>query len=401
MSIAAHGLRRLPLLLPAALLAALGCGDDQPVKIGAVLPLSGPDSLYGNQVRAGVDLAYERVKADPGAPKIEVVTRDSGSDAGRAKKELEALFNDGAQAVVGGVTSKEALQMVDVADQFDRPLLSPSASSPELTGISKNFFRVFPSDFLEGSKMGNFATQTLKLSTVVILAAESLYGRGSQEVFKNEFERYGGKVLEVLEYPEGTRDYSGLMGRVLTLNPQSVYLADFAAGIGTMVRGLRDRGFKGRLLTTSAFASPQVLDQVGEAAEGVLLTQPVFDLESKNPLVKEFVDAYRKKYREDPGLYAAHGYDAVMVLVESLKAASLPSSGEILKGLRQLSNFQGVTGVIQFDERGDVKKYPRIYIVKDGRLIDYESWAEAERERIRKELERIRREARQSSPGGT
>jgi branched-chain amino acid transport system substrate-binding protein len=396
----AHDLGRASLLTLAAAVGCLGCGGGKPVPIGVVLPLSGQDALYGQQVRAGIDVAYEQAKASPGGPKIDLQIRDSGSNAEQSRQLLDELYRAGALAAIGGVTSKEALEMVDAADRVDRVLLSPSASSPELTGISKNFFRVFPSDFLEGSKMGNFATQSIHLATVVILAAESLYGRGSQEVFKSEFERYGGKVLEVLEYPEGTRDFSGLLGRVMTLNPQSVYLADFAGGIGSMVRGLRERGFKGRLLTTSAFASPEVLQQVGEAAEGVLLTQPVFDVESQDPVVKGFVDAYRRKFGEDPGLFAAHGYDSVLVLVEALKKTSIASSSEIIKGMRQLSDFHGVTGVLQFDERGDVKKYPRIYIVRDGKLIDYDKYVEAERERIRKELERLRSQARQSG-GGT
>ena len=73
-------------------------------------------------------------------------------------------------AVIGGVTTAEALEMVSVADREGLVLLSPSASSPQLTGISKNFFRIFISDFREGTKMGNFAAGQMELSSVVILA---------------------------------------------------------------------------------------------------------------------------------------------------------------------------------------------------------------------------------------
>jgi len=389
-------LAKLPsVLLLTVLLLPAGCGEPEPVKLGAVLPLTGQDAIYGVNVRKGVELAFEKVRSREDYPyPLMLDVRDSESDPQTAAQELNALYESGALAALGGVTSKEALEMIDVADQHDRILLSPSASSPELSGISKNFYRVFPSDFLEGSKMGNFATQTLEINTVVIVAAESLYGRGSQEVFKNEFERYGGKVAEVIEYPENTSDFSGLMDRVMTINPQAVYLADFAAPIGAMVEALRDRGFRGRILTTSAFAAPEVLSSLGEDAEGVFLTQPAFAPDSDDEVVKAFVSAYRDKYGEDPGLYAAHGYDAMIVLAQALENASRPTTSEFWKGLRRVRDFQGVTGIIQFDERGDVQKFPRIYIVNNGKLVDYDQWVTRRREELQRRMEELRRQAR-------
>jgi len=386
------------LALPILILA---CSPGGSVKIGAVVPLTGQDAVYGVQVDKGAQLAFEQIRADKSYPyPLELLVRDSGSDPQKAKEGLDQVFEAGALAAIGGVTSKEAKEMVDVADQYDRILLSPSASSPELTSISKNFYRVFPSDFLEGSKMGNFATQTLGLETVVILAAETLYGRGSQEVFKAEFERYGGQVLEVIEYPENTTDFSGLMDRVITLNPQAVYLADFASPLGQMVLALRNRNFDRRILTTSAFATPDVLAAVGDKAEGIFLTQTPFDVDSEDPHIRGFVDAYRAKYGEDPDLYAAHGYDAMIVLAEALKRAGRAAASEVWKGMRQIQNFPGVTGIIQFDERGDVQKFPRIYTVSGGKLVDYDRYVERRREELLREMQQLREQMKSSGDGG-
>jgi branched-chain amino acid transport system substrate-binding protein len=377
-----------------AALALWGCGESKPIEFGAVIPLTGSEAIYGVSIRKGVEVAFERLKARKNAHyAITLEVRDSESNPKRAAKMLEEVYEGGALAAIGGVTSKEAKEMVDVADRYDRILLSPSASSPELTGISKNFYRVFPSDFLEGTKMGNFATQTLRVNSVVVLAAESIYGRGSQGVFAKEFERYGGKVLDVLEYPEGTRDFSGLMDRVMTLDPEAVYLADFAGPIAAMVKSLRERHFKGQILTTSAFAAPEVLAAVGSGADGIFLTQPVFDIDSDAPQVKEFVTAYRQKYGEDPGLFAAHGYDAMIVLDQALENAGRATSSEFWKGIRQIHDFEGVTGIIQFDERGDVQKFPRIYTVSDGKLIDYDEWVGKRRQELQHRMEELRRQA--------
>lgn len=379
--------KRRILVFLALLPVLLGCPGEQVVKFGAVLPLTGEAAIYGLPVQRGVELAFEHLLSQQDLPyQLELVTVDSESDPEKAKELLIQAYRDGALAAIGGVTTAEALQMVAVADEFDRVLVSPSASTPQLTGISKYFYRVFPSDAREGATMGNFATQKLKAEKVVILAKEDAYAKGIQEVFKTEFERYGGEVLDLIEFPSLGSDLSGLVERVMTLRPDAVYLAAYAPDLAQMIKHLRDQGFKGTIFTTSAFAAPEIIAQVGRPAEGVFLTQAVFDIDSEDPTIRKFVDAYRAKYDLEPDLYAAHGYDSVLVLAEALKLGGRTSS-ELWKGIRSIRDFSGATGTVQFDERGDVQKFPRIYVVNEGVLVDYE--AEVERRR-RELLERLR-----------
>ena len=95
----------------------------------------------------------------------------------------------------------------------------------------------------------------------------------------------------------------------------------------------------------------------------------------------------------------------MIVLAEALKKASRPTSSEIWKGMRQIQSFPGVTGIVQFDEKGDVQKYPRIYTVSDGRLVDYDKYVEGKRREILERLQRLNREAertrRGAAQGGT
>jgi branched-chain amino acid transport system substrate-binding protein len=378
----------------------LGCQQDEAVKIGAVLPLTGEYEIYGQAIRKGVDLAYEHLQADGSLPyKVEVTVLDSEGDPAKAAELAEQLYDDGALAVVGGVVTAEALQMVPVADRADRVLLSPSASNPQLTGISKNFYRVFPSDSREGTTMGNFAAGKLEVQTMVILTKEDEYARGNQEVFQSEFERNGGQVLEVIEYPPGAADFSGFVDRVMTLDPQAVYVAAYAGDISKMIKELRQRGFQGSILTTSAFASPEIIELVGEAAEGVFLTQAVFEVKSEEPKIKEFVDAFQAKYSLTPDLYAAHGYDSVMVLAEARKEGG-EIEADFWRDVRGLRAYPGVTGTIQFDERGDAQKFPRVYVVEAGNLVDYEKEVQRRKEELLKRLKELQERQRQRAGGG-
>lgn len=385
-----------PLLLVLLLaFGPVGCGEEEPVLVGAVLPLTGEFAIYGEPIRKGIELAYEEIRAQQEYPYgLELQVEDSQGDAERAAELLDQLYNAGAPAVIGGVTTEEAMEMVAVADREDHVLVSPSASSPRLSGISTNFFRVFPSDFLEGTKMGHFARETLNLEQVVVVAAESEYAKGIQQVFRQELERNGGEVVEVIEYPRNTSDLSGVLERVMTLDPPAVYLADYAGGLTTLLEGLEERGYDGRILTTSSIASGEVIDRVGGAAQGVLFTQSNYDVDAENQRIQEFVQAYREAYGTEPDLYAAHGYDAMRVYAQALREGGERPS-QFWQGMRAISNFPGVTGAIQFDEQGDVQKFPRVYLVQDGQFVDYDRILEERRQRLqeqRRELERRMRE---------
>ena len=381
----------------AIVLAAAGCEQDKTIKFGAVLPVTGEASLYGEPVRKGVELAFEHLLAEQDYPyelSLEIV--DTEGDPEKGKILLDQMYESGALAVIGGVTTAEALQMVPVADEHDQVLISPSASTPQLTGISKYFYRVFPSDSREGATMGMFANQKLDKKRVVILAKEDVYAKGVQEVFKAEFEQFGGEVLDLIEFPSVPGDLSGLVERVMTLDPDAVYLAAYADDLAQMIIGLRKLGYKGTIFTTSAFAAPGIIANVGQAAEGVFLTQAFFDTESEDPKTQKFVTAFRDKYGTEPDLYAAHGYDAMLVLSQALIEGGALKN-DFWKGIRSLRDFTGATGTIQFDERGDVQKFPRVYVVDKGSLVDYEAGVQAKR---RKLLDRLRELEKKQQTGG-
>lgn len=392
------------ILFSAVAMVLASCAGDAPVKFGAALPLSGDAAIYGRSVEKGIQLAFDELAADTSYPyTLELDIRDTQTSPDVAAQLMTELGEAGALGVIGGVTSAEALAMVPAAERVDKILLSPSASSPEFTGISRNFFRIFPSDFLEGTKMGNFSTQTLAKQSAVILAKEEPHARAIQEVFKTEFERYGGSVLEVLEVPAGPMDITGLVSRVLELNPDAVYLAGFAPDIASMLRDLKSGGYEGTVLTTHAFAAPEVIARAGDQAHGVFLTKPSFDVTSQEPIVQEFVTAFSTAFGISPDLYAAHGYDAMMILAEGLKGGGRLDK-DFMKGLRAIQDFPGVAGTIQFDEKGDVQKFPRVYLVDaQGELVNYEEEVERQKKAIlekRRELEEKIREAQRKARSG-
>jgi branched-chain amino acid transport system substrate-binding protein len=382
----------LALALGPVLASALACGGS-PIRYGAILPLSGQHEVYGQAIRKGIELAYQQAKADPAFAELELSFHDSASDPQRANAELRKVYDEGALAAIGGVTSAEALAMVKIADDEGRVLLSPSASLPQLTGISENFFRVFPSDFSEGTVMARYAFENLRLRAGVVIAQEETYAMGIQKVFAEEFQRKGGRILETIDYPANTSEFEALADRAVTLRPDFAYVAAYAAEISRIIRDLRGQGFAGLILTTSSFAAAGIIEQTGATAEGAYFTQATFDTEGEKltPQVKSFVEAFQQRFATAPDLYAAHGFDAFNVLLEAYRQGGT-TTNSFWKGMRGIRDLQGVTGVLQFDEKGDVTKFPHVYIVTQGKPVDVEERRQEEILRARQEIERIQRE---------
>lgn len=383
----------MTILLCGAAVVLTGCPPET-VKIGAVLPLSGEAAAYGQAVEKGMKIALDEIKAEGAS--LELVVVDTESKPEQANALLKEQFGSGVLAAIGGVTSGEAMQMIEVVDRYDRILLSPTASGPDLTGISRNFYRIFPSDHTAAAKMAQAASQGLKVEKIVIIAEEQPYAKGIQSVFRPAFEGLGGQVLETIEFPPNTTDMAALVTRAISLEPEAVYLAGYADGISALITELKKQGFEGKLLTTSAFATSTAIAQVGDDATGVFLTQTVFETDSDHAHIKTFVNSYREKYGQEPDIYAAHGYDAMKVMAAAIEGRPvLPN--EVKKGLRDaIKDFPGVTGSIQFDDKGDVRKFPRLYVIdkidNDILMVDYNDRVLRKQEEIKKRSEALKRQ---------
>lgn len=286
--------------------------------------------------------------------------------------------------------------MVAVANGAQRVLLSPSATSASVAAASRYVFRVFPSDYQQANKIGSFASLELKLANAVVVASTDPYAKELVDGFEGEFKRNGGKVLGELAYTDGKGDVRSVVRRALAHHPQAVYLATTGADRAArrVIEGLDRRGFRGVIMTTSAFAAPEVLHETGRGAEGLIFARSAFDPAQKDPRVRAFVQAYRAKYGEDPGMYAAHGYDAMMVLARTVaKEKAVP--WDIWEGLKGLSGYRGVTGFIQFDEQGNAGQFPRVYVVEHGKVDEFENLREGVKRRFVRRVARLAGEARE------
>jgi branched-chain amino acid transport system substrate-binding protein len=378
-------LRRVSSAIGMVLLAGLlgGCGG-KPI-VGVILPSTGAAASFGESIESGIRLALSDAR-DQGEipPEFEVVWADTGSDPAAAAAELRAMVAErDVKMVIGGATSSEAIAMIPELEELGVVCLSPSASAPGLAKQSRLFFRIYPSDELEGHTAANFLYERLGKHRVLLFTGDIDYTRGMKPEFLKQYEvALGGVVVESIAVEEeGWRERAAaLLDRD---GVDAVYVIGYAEEIFEVVLFLRERGYEGRIVTTAAIYSGQAIRDAGEAAEGLLFPLPPFDRTSEKEPVLSFVNRYMDTYQRAPDVFAAHGYDAMRLTIQVMNLAKPPETLEILRAFNVgVTEFMGVTGPILFDDYGNVKHYPMMFIVKDGQVLSYHRFLEVERRRI-------------------
>jgi branched-chain amino acid transport system substrate-binding protein len=376
--------------LVAALLGSVAVtACSKKVVVGVVLPETGAAAVYGSSIKSGIKLAFDDAVAAESAPVgLDVQYRDSASDPVRAAAAADALYDAGALIVIGGVTSAEATATIPVADRWERVLLSPSASAPDLAKKSVYFFRVFPSDDLEGVKAADLLAITRNARSVLIVQEDNAYTRGLLPVFVGEFQNQGGQVVGSVR-SDGSGWEKLVRDQLAARQPASVYVCGYGDAIIEVLRVVRSTSYAGTVCVTSAINAATLLQRAGSLAEGVFLPLSGFDTTSQQEPIRTFVTRYREVYGMVPDLYAAHGYDAALATLATVTGLRTKAGSEVQLRLKALGEKKGVTGHLAFDDYGNIKHYPRSHWIRGGKVEDYDAYLEREKDRIRRQMEEL------------
>lgn len=376
------------ILLFFVLILILSCGP-KIIKIGVILPQSGQWSLYGSTIREGIELAESYIKDNKIIKEtIQLMWYDSNSNPETAKEMVKKAVEDGCVAIIGGITTSEALKMIEILDKERVIMISPSASAAELSSRTTYFFRIFPSDRYEVSNAAKFIIEDKATKKLGIIYQDNEFSDFISRNLEFEVKNLGVEQTVRVVVKSDCSNLQEAVNEVMKISPKAIYIATYTDIFPQVLREIKSRNYAGDIITTSAFNSPGTLSQVAGYSEGLYFFRPPFDPKDKNNATcQAFVSKYKEIYGKEPDIFQAYGFDSLLVLVEGIKIGGYFTE-DLYKGLRSLSNFQGVTGLISFTAQGEVLKYPRIYTIKDGQPIDYMEYQEAQRRAILMEIEK-------------
>lgn len=348
--------------------------EPEKVRIGVILPLTGDGATYGKEIKQGIDLAIDEINEEEGIrgrPVVAFYEDDQGLPQPAVSALQKLIDQNKVNVVIGGAFSTPALAMLPICNRRHMLFFSPTASSPELSVPNDYFFRNWPSDTFEGNSMAEFAVSRLGLKKFAILYSNSDYGLGLREVFKKKVIELGGNTVFEDSFSEGMTDFRTQLSKIKQSQPDGIYLVGWYKEFALILRQAREIGVGSQFLSCVTFNKPELLEIAGDTAEGVYFTQPTYDPQSNEANVENFVKSYRKKYDEDPGVYAAHGYDSVKLLALAMKTKGF-SVNDIMEGLYSISGYEGTSGMTTFDSNGDVAKPARIFVVRNRKYVPVE-----------------------------
>ena len=277
--------------------------------------------------------------------------------------------------IIGAVSSSVTLSIAEVCQKNSVVLLSPSASAPKLSTVGDYIFRNYPSDIIEGTAMADFARER-GVRRVVVFAMDDEFGNGLKEVFRRQFESRSRKIVETFHFhADATAEvFAPMIEKVKELKPQGIYVIAYINEMAPLLNHLRDAGIEALIMGSGA-VTEDLPRLAGEAAEKLVYAKPKLDIESTDENVEDFVKAFTAKYGHPPDIFAAHAYDALKSMVLAIEAAEMAHPDAVKLQLLNL-DYDGAAGHTAFDERGDVTRYPQLFVVHEGEPVPYEKFEE-------------------------
>lgn len=340
-----------------ALAAALwGCGEAPRITIALAGPLS---ESRGISTRQGAELAVREINASGGlrGRAVELVTRDDQGDPDLAVAIATELAADpGVVAVVGHFTSSAALAAASVYGNAAEPLLniSPSASSARLSAAGPFTFRICPTDSVHGARLADWAFEGLGTSRAAIIYENDDYGRGLRDAFAREFETLGGTIADNAPYIDALPGFEPYLQRIRRRGADVLLFAGTESGARRL---LRTRDSLGMTLPVVSGDGVAGIERDTPGAEGLYISTGYLS-DASDPRNNQFVTAYRNAFRDElPDYRSAGAYDIMQLLGEAIEEVGVDRR-RIREYLTTIGasrvSFDGVTGAIAFDERGDV-----------------------------------------------
>ena len=343
-------LQRLAACALLAGLAGAAMAQDA-VKIGLILPMTGPFASTGKQIEAAVKLYVQRNGATVAGRKIEVILKDDGGVADTTRRlAQELVVNDKVQFLAGFGLTPLALATAPIATQGKVPMIVMAAATSIITEQSPFIARTSFTLPQVAIGMADWAAKN-KIRKVVSLVSDYGPGIDAENAFKGRFTAAGGQMLAELRVPMANPDFAPFLQRVRDAAPDAVFVF-VPSGIGASFakqfseRGLDKSGI--RLIGTGDVTDDDILNRMGDVTLGVI-TSHHYSAAHPSATNRAFVDAFTKSAQMRPNFMAVGGYDGMHLIYKALEATKGATGGEALLAAMKGMSWESPRGPVTID----------------------------------------------------
>ncbi|MBL0933520.1 MAG: ABC transporter substrate-binding protein [Rhizobiaceae bacterium] len=321
--------------MAAGLSWSVHAGAQETVKIGVILPYSGPFADAANQLQAGIDLYIAKHGNEVAGKTIELVKKDTGGPAPDVAQRLaqELVVRDGVDIIAGFALTPEALGAAPIATEAQKLMVVMNAATSIVTEQSEYIVRTGVTIPQLNTVFGQWAFES-GVKEAYTLVADYGPGHDAEKAFAAGFTEAGGTIVGADRTPVANPDFSAFVQRVRDANPEAVYIfVPGGAQPAAIGKALVDRGLappETKIFAQGELTHPEALESMGDTANGIITTYH-YSLERDDPLNNEFREAYREANGgRSPDLFSIGGYDGMHLIYEALKKTEGDTSGDAL-----------------------------------------------------------------------
>ncbi|MFH1293564.1 MAG: ABC transporter substrate-binding protein [Pseudomonadota bacterium] len=266
------------------------------VVVGAVTPLTGKLAVYGQGFQQAMLLALDEVNASGGinGKPMKILFEDNTSTSKGSVSAIQKLITINKFPVIfGPAASSNFLAVCPIAQQNKTILIGAESAADAISKCGSYVFRVFPSDLLQGKGVAELI-KYLGYKELLLTYVNNDWGVGLADVFKEQFLKDGGRLLDEFAYDEGKTDYRSEILRIKKASPKAVVNLTYIKEGATMLKQAYEISLNVQWIMGSAAKSPKLVELAGQAAEGIIGTYPTFSQDT--PQYKVYKEAWEKKY---------------------------------------------------------------------------------------------------------
>lgn len=333
--------------------------NDNEIVLGSYSSNTGATATFGVYQLRGIEMAVEEINAKGGinGKKIKHINYDNKSDSDETLAVVNRLISqDKVVAIVGEATSGRSKIGASVAQQHKVPMLSSSATNPDVTKVGNYIFRACFIDPFQGYVMAKFMTENLKLKKAAIMRdTKNDYSVGLSDIFADKLKGMGGVIVTDVAYQEGDIDFKSQLTAIKAKGVDAIFIPGYYNEVALVAKQAKELGIKAPLLGGDGWSSPKLYEIAKEAINGNYFSNH-YTTESSDPKTVEFVKAFKAKFNEVPDVMAALAYDATYMMAEAISKTKEVTSENIRDELAKIKDFHGVTGKMSMDANRDAVK---------------------------------------------
>lgn len=283
------------------------------------------------------------------------------------------IVKDEIIALIGPNRSSHAVEVAPVAQRYGIPMVTTTATNPNVTNAGDFVFMASFTDSFQGAVMAQFAIEDLDITTAAVTTRSGdLYTEGISEFFIANFSKLGGDIAANEVYEADTSDFTAQLTEIAAAKPGALFIAGFSRDIGLITQQARAiplqnaAGDPTVFLGADSWDSALVFDNQDAEVEGSFFSGH-FSPETDEPTARAFVDAYESIYESTPTGGVAVSYDAVKLLFEAVERAGSLEPDAVRQQLAVTENYTGATTIASYDENRHPTKSSVIFTIQDGK----------------------------------